>query len=170
MSYLFRLMGAALMAAAACLCSAGKAVSAPVLFEENGFRPLFDGGLAVTAPGRITWLWQAAFHPAIEFRGSYVCAQGLTALVLLVVDDHAVFNFSAHPANPGVPSGSLSMQGRVDLAGGIMHLEPVGWIVRPYDSWLLVGLEGMSTDHGRSFHGRVTGPPGCSGFSVKRVN
>jgi hypothetical protein len=129
------------------------------------------GALVTAAPGHVTWLEKAAYLAAIRYYGSYDCprGQGLTAVVLLVAGGNAVFSFRAHPANPGVPSGSISMRGKVDLAGGVMRLAPVRWITRPDDSWVMVGLEGESHDGGLTFRGRVLSPY-CTGFSLTRAH
>jgi clan AA aspartic protease (TIGR02281 family) len=107
------------------------------------------------------------------FRGSYVCAQGLTALVLRILtpstasETRAQFSFGPSQLNPLVPDGSFSMVGHVDLSRGTMTLRPVEWIQRP-EPYVMVSLEGASSDGGKSFYGRVVGE-GCDSFSMLRI-
>lgn len=122
---------------------------------------------APAAPEPLPGLQKVALPPVIVFRGTYVCAQGLTVLELLVVEDEAIFHFSAAPSNPHVPSGWYSMRGTVDLARGLLRLMPERWMNRPGESWSMVGLDGVSRDGGRSFQGEVAGP-GCTTFSLSR--
>jgi clan AA aspartic protease (TIGR02281 family) len=107
------------------------------------------------------------------FRGSYICAQGLTALVLRILtpstasETRAQFSFGPSQLNPSVPDGSFSMVGHVDLSRGTMTLRPTEWIQRA-EPYVMVGLEGASSDGGKSFYGRVVGG-GCDSFSMMRI-
>jgi clan AA aspartic protease (TIGR02281 family) len=109
----------------------------------------------------------------VLFRGSYICSQGLTALVLRILipstasDTHARFSFGPSQLNPSVPDGSFSMVGHVDLSRGTMALRPIEWIQRP-EPFVMVGLEGSSSDGGKTFYGRVVGE-GCDSFSMIRI-
>lgn len=137
---------------------------------ETGLRgPGNLGALGGTgsAPRPNGALQTATFKPLLEYRGSYICNQGITAVTLWVAEDTAVFFFHAHPDNPGVPSGSYSMQGQVDLSGGAMHLKAVQWMKQP-EGYVMVDLDGVSHDGGLSFQGKVIGP-NCSSFSVARA-
>ena len=107
------------------------------------------------------------------FRGSYICARGLTALVLRILtpssasETRAQFSFGPSQLNPSVTAGSFSMVGHVDLSRGTMTLRPIEWIQKP-EPYVMVGLEGTSSDGGRSFYGRVVGA-GCDSFSMLRI-
>jgi len=109
----------------------------------------------------------------VLFRGSYICAQGVTALVLRILtpstasETRAQFSFGPSQLNPSVPDGSFSMVGHVDLSHGTMKLRPIEWIQRP-EPYVMVGLEGASSDGGKSFYGRVVGE-GCDSFSMIRI-
>lgn len=77
--------------------------------------------------------------------GSYNCSQGVTRLSLRITASptgalEAVFSFSAHPDNPGVPSGSFRMVGAYEEAGRRMVLRADRWIDQP-DGYLMVDLE-----------------------------
>jgi clan AA aspartic protease (TIGR02281 family) len=107
------------------------------------------------------------------FRGSYICAQGRTALVLRILtpsaasETRAQFSFGPSQLSPSVPDGSFSMVGHVDLSRGKMTLRPIEWIHRP-EPYVMVGLDGASSDGGKSFYGRVVGE-GCDSFSMIRI-
>jgi clan AA aspartic protease (TIGR02281 family) len=107
------------------------------------------------------------------FRGSYICTQGLTALALRILipstvsETSAQFSFGPSQLNPSVPEGSFSMAGHVDLSRGTMTLRPIEWIQRP-EPYVMVGLEGASSDGGRTFYGHVVGE-GCDSFSMLRI-
>jgi clan AA aspartic protease (TIGR02281 family) len=109
----------------------------------------------------------------VLFRGSYICAQGLAALVLRILtpstasETRAQFSFGPSQLDPSVPDGSFSMVGHVDLSRGTMTLRPIEWIQRP-GPYVMVGLEGASRDGGKTFYGRVVGE-GCDSFSMIRV-
>ena len=109
----------------------------------------------------------------VLFRGSYVCTQGLTALVLRILtpstasETRAQLSFGPSQLNPSVPDGSFSMVGHVDLSRGTMMLRPSEWIQRP-EPYVMVGLEGASSDGGKTFYGRVVGA-GCDSFSMIRI-
>jgi clan AA aspartic protease (TIGR02281 family) len=109
----------------------------------------------------------------VLFRGSYICAQGLTALMLRILtpstagETRAQFSFGPSQLNPSVPDGSFSMAGHVDWSRGTMTLRPIEWIQRP-EPYVMVGLEGASSDGGKTFYGRVVGE-GCASFSMIRI-
>jgi hypothetical protein len=108
-----------------------------------------------------------------EFRGSYICAQGETALTLKVLAPEpgkkqaAVFVFGPTPGNPSVPDGAFLMRGVVDLKGGRLELEPDAWLVQP-PGYVMVGMAGMSDSSGRLFGGNMASGFGCSTFSLRR--
>jgi hypothetical protein len=170
LSRLLRLIGRGIVAAVLCGGAGGWAIAAPASLDDAGRRPAGDIRSAMIAgTGQVRWLEKTGFLPLVEYRGSYICPQGITTLVLWVADDRAVFNFGAHPDNPGLPSGSFSMRGSVDPAAGVMRLAPVRWMVQP-QGWRMVGLDGVSDDRGRTFHGKVTGDPHCTNFWISRVS
>jgi hypothetical protein len=112
------------------------------------------------------------------WRGSYTCGQGLTRLELTVTRDAqtndltATFAFSAHPKNPGVPSGRFTLAGAYDAEEGGVKLSPVAWLDQPR-RYLMVGLEGTLTVEPMTLAGSVTRdgeePTGCTTFWLRRV-
>lgn len=76
-----------------------------------------------------------------KYSGTYSAGQGLTSLDFTIIsidnDDNitAVFAFHENPDNPGVPSGSYKMEGKVlDISSdGIITVEFIGteWVERP---------------------------------------
>lgn len=104
------------------------------------------------------------------WRGSYVCGQGLTALELDLTG-HAdgrvegIFAFSAHPDNPGVPSGSYHVRGRMS-AGGVLSLRGGAWIEHP-EPYVTVDLVGRAEGDPDRYYGFVDGPL-CDTFLVER--
>jgi hypothetical protein len=107
-----------------------------------------------------------------KWRGGYGCNQGLTGLTLTIAaagegQVSAVFEFYAHPDNPGVPSGSYRMAGTYE--DGRLALEGTEWIEQP-PGYVMVGYEGWSdggVDPNR-IYGTVSGA-GCSVFEMRRV-
>jgi len=59
------------------------------------------------------------------------------------------------------------MVGHVDLSRGTITLRPTEWIHRA-EPYVMVGLEGASSDSGKSFYGRVVGED-CDSFSMLRI-
>lgn len=103
-----------------------------------------------------------------EFQGVMFCQQQPTHLSLKVLPTsdtlhrQAVFSFGP------TPSGSLTMEGRLDLEGGSIDLRPLASGQHPDGSWA-VGLEGHSEDGGKVFTGRVTASRSCTLFTLKRI-
>ena len=115
----------------------------------------------------------AAQDPAGLWVGSYVCAQGVTALDLsLTADDSGgvagVFHFGALPPHPAVPEGCFRMAGRLDPLGRTLTLAPVAWLLHP-TGFVMVGLRGRFGPDGATLVGTVQGP-GCTTFAVRRVS
>ena len=105
------------------------------------------------------------------WRGTYVCAQGVTGLFLTVSrsgqrEVTAVFKFFAVPENPGVPTGEFDMTGRLGPQGNHLRLSPDGWIARP-PGYLTVELEGDYDDASGEYSGQVWGW-GCTRFILRR--
>jgi hypothetical protein len=105
------------------------------------------------------------------WRGTYVCAQGVTGLFLTVRKREAggvtaVFRFFAVPENPDVPSGEFDMAGMPGAETNHLDLFPQAWIRRP-PRYLMVGLDGDYDEITGAYSGQVDGP-GCSRFILRR--
>ena len=100
-----------------------------------------------------------------DWRGSYTCAQGETALELHVSrvnpDVAAVFVFS-HGGSGA--QGSYAMFGNADPSGDVV-LQPKQWIDRP-PSYIMVGMRG--TVSGDVFRGKMQ-HASCGDFELHRV-
>ncbi len=93
------------------------------------------------------------------YTGTYIHTQGLTALDFTVEKTsrngewHAVFSFYAHPDNPGVPSGSYQMIGKVveRFNDGTVKVAFTGteWISRP-DNYYFVDFTGVFSADGKA--------------------
>lgn len=124
-------------------------------------------------------LARADDHPLIPafsaWTGSYVCAQGTTALRLsLVVRGGsaaiATFEFGPHPDNPKLPSGEFLLTGTVRLLsrGQLqVKLVPDRWITRPGEGWQMVGLSATSDPGQRLLSGHIDAP-GCGELQADR--
>jgi hypothetical protein len=155
--------------------SPGKWLVAPagyVTVGLSGVTPGFKGVNtfrgSVSGPGCTTFLLHrlavAPDEPAAagKWKGTYVCSQGLTGLILTIkpgktvdITMHtltATFAFHAVPANPGVPTGSYSMRGYY-FPGGI-DLEPSQWISQP-PGYVMVAINAV--------------PPAAGGKKLKGV-
>ncbi|MBL3669314.1 protein kinase [Streptomyces sp. M2CJ-2] len=105
------------------------------------------------------------------WRGSYLCTQGKTRLGLDITSSgggvlEAVFEFSAHPDNPDVPTGSFAMIGTYEE--GRMVLRGDRWIDQP-GNYLMVDLEAdVPQGNPAAIEGEVVNSFGCSTFSVVR--
>ena len=92
--------------------------------------------------------------------GSYTCAQGLTRLELIITRDaqtndvKATFTFSAHPKNPGRPSGRFTLKGQYDGDLGTIALQPEGWLEQPA-RYVMVGLNGSLSADAKTLHGTI---------------
>jgi hypothetical protein len=103
------------------------------------------------------------------WRGTYVCAQGVTGLFLTVrrigeSDVTADFAFFAVPENPGVPKGEFDMTGRPGPQGNHLQLSPHAWITRP-PHYLMVALDGDYDEASGEYSGRVLGPEASGEYS-----
>lgn len=107
-----------------------------------------------------------------EWRGGYICNQGLTALRVSIVRDGegdgvtATFRFGPDASNPAVPRGSYSMRGLYRQANKRLVLHAVSWISRP-DGYVTVDLSGLMDGSGLRISGEVLGP-GCGQFELVR--
>lgn len=109
-----------------------------------------------------------------EFRGVYFCRGGPASLVLRLETasgpTRALFSFGPTDANPSVPSGSFTVEGRYDAAAGRIDLRPAdARAAGGADTAYVAGLAGESNDGGRTFSGRVTTNINCTRFSLRRV-
>jgi hypothetical protein len=114
------------------------------------------------------------------WEGSYTCGQGLTKLKVLIdakskTNINAVFMFSSHPQNPGVPSGRFRMKGFLQTFNSpdmpdLLDLKGTEWINKPAPwkgsiEWRVVDLRGdISTSRGE-----ITGnvpQAGCGTFEL----
>lgn len=81
-----------------------------------------------------------------EWEGYYYGQQGKTSLLLDIISidtdgkTEAVFEFSAHPDNPGIPSGSFYMEGTCHSSTGRLILEGTEWIEHP-SGYLFWGID-----------------------------
>ena len=106
-----------------------------------------------------------------DWIGKYSANQGETKLILniqKVTTDgtiKAIFNFSALPTNPRVPSGSFKMIGKIDLNSRRVVMKGDEWIKRP-SSYYTVDLDGYLTDDGSAIIGDVVN---TGRFAIKKV-
>jgi hypothetical protein len=112
------------------------------------------------------------------WEGTYRCLQGLAKLKLDIQDNSeqdidAIFSFSEHPTNQGVPSGRFKMKGRYAVANtsgaaGILDLDATSWIQRPrrYQTVYLYGNIAASKD---IISGAVQSS-GCTNFEVSKLS
>ncbi len=105
------------------------------------------------------------------WQGSYVCAQGETALTLTLRDTGAatvrgIFTFSATETNPLVPDGCFEMAGV--YAAPRLKLFAGRWLLRP-SGYVSVDLAGTMTPDGASLDGAIIGPL-CTSFTLRRVD
>jgi hypothetical protein len=122
----------------------------------------------------------AAIEPAkprvhhTTWMGHYSCAQGVTA-VKLVLDilptgeTTGVFEFSAAPENPGVPSGSYHLRGVTTATkNGVVTVDVEGdsWIEQP-KGYMMVGLRASSDPTRRHLSGQITNES-CGDIEVER--
>lgn len=106
------------------------------------------------------------------WQGYYYAAQGKTALKLTITAGlnanaiEAVFSFSAHPDNPGVPSGEYKMKGMIDSVSGYFDLKGTEWIKKP-TSYYMVSLDGYQKNVSQ-LSGKVDGKSSYP-FALNRV-
>ncbi len=111
------------------------------------------------------------------WRGEYTCAQGITAMALALREDargdvQATMTFSAHPDNPGVPTGCFTLAGRHDARTGALALKQKSWIKQPDTFWYMIDLTGKISDGGRNYAGAVGffQDGVCTTFAVRRIS
>jgi hypothetical protein len=103
-----------------------------------------------------------------EWRGSYVCAQGITALTLSI-DKETGETFSGYfhfypppPRNPKANEGCYSVEGHRSANGRVV-VTAVRWIFQP-PNYVTVDLEGELAAAGLSMSGDVRAPPPITGY------
>lgn len=149
----------ALAAAVVIAAGAAQAAFAQLLPMRDGSLP-FPSAPVRPAPS-IAGVWA----------GKYICGQGVTGLKLEVRDIgpnriSATFNFSAVKENPGVPSGSYTMEGVFDRKTRRLDLEPLVWREQPA-GYVMVGLAGRLVETNDLLTGLVP-DLGCSWFQLVR--
>ena len=103
-------------------------------------------GNSMVVQGQTYKGWQRE-QLAGKWSGYYYASQGKTALILQIKSVNAsgkveaVFNFSEHPDNRGVPSGSYTMTGTYDFANNKLVLNGSSWIDQP-SGYYFVDLKG----------------------------
>jgi hypothetical protein len=115
-----------------------------------------------------------------EWRGTYTCAQGVTALQLSLdrtcPNDAecrfaGVFRFGGVPENPGVPDGAYRITGTMTTDARdelVITALPGEWLDQP-EGYEPVGFTATS-DPGRTrLHGTIQNPD-CSALDVTRVD
>jgi hypothetical protein len=134
----------------------------------------------VSADDRTSW---TIGHPAVSnevrtdavFQGALYCKQGPTRLTLRLLPTHhpqhrrAFYNLDTPIAGDPPVAGVATIEGRLDLAGGMIDLRPVAEAGRA-GSFGQIGLQGRSDDGGRTFTGHVTANPHCTSFTLTRAD
>jgi hypothetical protein len=114
----------------------------------------------------------AALPPRSAWEGRYVCAQGVTGLVVTIdpigaEEVAATFRFFAVAENPSVPSGSYTMRGVLSAGTGAVQLVPERWIQRP-PGYVMVGMTGLFDLRSGVMQGRIDAPS-CGPFELRRT-
>jgi hypothetical protein len=107
-----------------------------------------------------------------QWRGKYVCGQGITSLELSVGVTAsgslaATFTFGPLPENPTVPRGSYAMTGVWQASKREALLRGVKWMKLP-DGYMMVDLHGK-VDQGGDRYSGIIPFTGCSWFELWRV-
>lgn len=143
-----------------------------------------DAKSRASADYRIGWTGRASiesdrqpeqFRAEAEFQGAVFCGRTPThlSLKLLPAPDaahrRAIYNLGPDTTGRSAASGSVAMEGRLDLSGGTIDLRPA--TIPPQNDVLgPIGLQGRSEDGGKTFTGRVTANPRCTMFTLQRVS
>jgi hypothetical protein len=114
-----------------------------------------------------------------EWRGTYVCEQGVTGLSLSLdrtcPNDAecrltGVFRFTAAPENPNVPDGAYRITGTMTTDARdelVITVLPGEWLDQP-ESYESVGFTATSDPARTHLHGKIQNP-NCSTLDVTRV-
>jgi hypothetical protein len=129
------------------------------LLAPGGDRPALSRPLVAAADWTGVW------------RGTYVCARGVTGLFLTIKRSEtdgltAVFHFFAVRENPRVPTGEYDMTGTAGPQDNHLQLAPGAWIMQP-PHYVTVGLDGTYDEATGDYSGQVRGP-GCGRFVLRR--
>jgi hypothetical protein len=107
------------------------------------------------------------------YQGVYFCGSRIGRVTLKVfarsdsARRHALFVFGPHDIGSGIPSGSFTVAGVIDVTGGMLDVSPEEWVSRPPDyGWF--GLNGWSDDGGKTFRGALVDSTGCTRFTLAR--
>jgi hypothetical protein len=108
-----------------------------------------------------------------EWSGKYLCAQGVTAVRVVVLPTggsgaRAVVHFFASPENAKVPEGCFTLTGLFEPASGRLSLRQERWIVRP-KNYNMADLDGTIDARGEGFSGRIANLKGCTSFTLTRA-
>lgn len=116
---------------------------------------------------------RTAFPMHSVWEGTYICAQGLTAVKLILDakptgEATAIYEFGPVASNASVPEGSFEMTGKLTAIGQsefIGDFTPAAWIKHPptYVS-VAITIEAKGSD----MEG-VIASPNCRDFKVRRV-
>lgn len=100
------------------------------------------------------------------FHGTYLCAQGTTAVTLRVLEVRgtAVRVEFAFAHAPSAAAGRFTLDG--SCVGSAVDLTPTAWIDR-MPGYIMVGMRGTLSDAAARFAGAMT-HPSCGGFDVRR--
>ena len=106
-----------------------------------------------------------------KWKGTYSCNQELTTLNLTIKKIstevvEAIFNFSAHPSNPNIASGSYQMIGEYTTPNKL-DLETYTWINRP-PNHEMIGLQGGFNSSFTTYRGSIP-YSGCTTFSLSKI-
>ncbi|WP_336931628.1 DUF1566 domain-containing protein [Vibrio cholerae] len=106
------------------------------------------------------------FEAGQEWTGHYYCAQGKTALSVIIdsISDSDVNARFIFDYNNGGAKGSYSLLGKSKRSDKYMDFEPVAWIERP-SNYGMVGLSGQISSNGRTFSGKITSSS-CGSFNL----
>jgi hypothetical protein len=138
----------------------------------NGFRILLLAAATLAPMAHADPKPAVGVAPVVgEWRGRYICGQGVTALHLRVTQDAkgkiiASFNFGPAPENPTVPKGAYAMAGVYDAKSRDVLFTAVEWINQP-SGYGMVDLVGRMTADGSRLTGKVPFA-GCTVFDLQR--
>ncbi len=109
------------------------------------------------------------------WEGHYFASQGKTALNLKIssVSENgnvvAVFNFSEHPDNPGVPTGCYTMKGTYDFSNDHLHLDGEDWLEHP-SGYVFVDIQANVDLSSASLTGTTSGYEGLTLTRIGDLN
>ena len=105
-----------------------------------------------------------------QWRGSYTCYQGSTALVLAIEPDgqqwSGMFAFGPPKDNKSVPHGAYQIS--ISESDGIYYVVPGDWIEQPA-GYMAVGMRGAISEDLTMFSGEIDFD-GCTTFETVRTS